>query len=72
LHYFGVAKHSVFAWVICDIAGMVAAMTEDDPDAESEKAPTTSLVNRDSATRRARRLAVEFEVGELRFHRLRS
>jgi len=58
--------------VICDIAGMVAAMTEDDPDAESEKAPTTSLVNRDSATRRARRLAVEFEVGELRFHRLRS
>ncbi len=44
---------------------MVAAMTEDDPDVESEKSPTTSQVNRDSATRRARRLAVEFDVGEL-------
>jgi len=40
------------------IVGTVAAMTEDDPGVESEKPPTTPLVNRDSATRWARRLAV--------------
>ena len=32
-----------------------------------KKSPTTSLVNRDSATRRARRLDVEFDVGNLCF-----
>jgi hypothetical protein len=32
-----------------------------------KKPPTTPLVNRDSATRRARRLAVEFDVGDLCF-----
>ena len=40
-------------------------MTEGDPGVESEKPPTASLVNRDSATRRARRLAVQLDVGEL-------
>ncbi len=40
-------------------------MTEDDPDVESEKPRTTSLVDRDSGTRRASRLAVELDVGEL-------
>ena len=32
------------------------------------ESPTTSLVNRDSGTRRASRLAVQFDVGELFFH----
>ena len=50
-----------------DIAGTVAAMTESDPGVESEKPPTTPLVNRDSATRRARRLAVQYDVGKLCF-----
>ena len=36
-----------------------------DPDVESEKPPTASLVNRDSGTRWASRLAVQFDVGEL-------
>ena len=34
-------------------------------DVVSERTSTTPLVNRDSATRRARRLAVQFDVGEL-------
>ena len=42
-------------------------MTEGDPGAASEKTPTASLVDRDTATRRARRVAVQFEVGELGF-----
>ena len=50
-----------------DITGTVASMTEGDPGVESEKAPTTPLVNRDSATRRARRLGVQYDVGELSF-----
>jgi hypothetical protein len=40
-------------------------MTEGDPGVEVKESPTTSLVNRDSATRRAGRLAVKLEVGEL-------
>lgn len=48
-----------------DIAGMVAAMTEGEQHGESEKTPKPRLVDRDSATRRARRLAVQFDVGEL-------
>ena len=40
-------------------------MTEGDPGVESEKSPTTLLVNRDSGTRWASRLAVELDVGEL-------
>jgi hypothetical protein len=44
-----------------DIAGAVAAMTEGELDVLSEELPTTCLVNRDSAPRRARRFAVEFE-----------
>jgi len=48
-----------------DIAGLVAAMTEGELDVVSERAYTTFLVDRDSATRRARRLAVQFDVGEL-------
>ncbi len=50
------------------IAGRVAAMTEGEPGVESEKSPTTSLVDRDSGTRRASRLAVQLDVGELGFH----
>jgi len=42
-------------------------MTEGDPGAESEKPPTTSLVDRNSGTRWASRLAVQFDVGELCF-----
>ena len=53
------------AWLNSDIVGKVAAMTEGDPGVESEKSPTTSLVNRDSGTRWASRLAVQFDVGEL-------
>jgi hypothetical protein len=44
-----------------DIAGAVAAMTEGERDVLSEELPTTFLVDRDSATRRARRFAVKFE-----------
>jgi hypothetical protein len=44
---------------------MVAAMTEGEQHGESEKTPKPRLVDRDSATRRARRLAVQFDVGEL-------
>lgn len=47
-------------------------MTEGDPGVESEKPPTAPLVNRDSGTRRASRLAVEFDVGERCFRRLSS
>jgi hypothetical protein len=53
-------------------------MTEDDPGVQSEKPPTTPLVNRDpplqvapawgpGATRWARRLGVQSDVGELCF-----
>jgi hypothetical protein len=34
-------------------------MTEGEPNAQSEKPPKTFLVDRDSATRRARRLGVQ-------------
>jgi hypothetical protein len=49
------------------IAGMVAAMTESElAGIEMKNFPNVlPCVNRDSATRRARRLAVEFDVGEL-------
>jgi hypothetical protein len=47
------------------IVGMVAAMTEGEPGVASEKPPTISLVDRDSATRWARRLAVQSDVGKL-------
>ena len=41
-------------------------MTEDDPGVEVKSSGTTaSPVNRDSGTRRASRLAVKFDVGEL-------
>jgi len=43
-------------------------MTESELDAVGERAYTTSLVDRDNATGRARHLAVQFYVGEL-FHR---
>ena len=42
-------------------------MTEGDPGVESETASEAPLVNRDSATRRARRLDVQSDVGELCF-----
>src|SRR5205809_415124 len=45
----------------------VASMTESEPGVESEKPPTSPLVDRDSATRRARRLDVQSDVGELCF-----
>ncbi len=48
-----------------NIAGMVATITESEPDRQSEKTPNLSLVDRDSATRRARRLAVQSDVGKL-------
>jgi hypothetical protein len=57
------ASHSLMNTT--DIAGMVAAITESDPGARVKQHPKTPLVNRDSATRRARRLAVEFDVGDL-------
>ena len=45
---------------------MVAAMTESEPGVRGERASYNhALVDRDSATRRARRLAVQFDVGEL-------
>ena len=50
-----------------DIPWAVASITEGEPDLESEKSPKRSLVDRDSATRRARRLDVEYDVGELGF-----
>ena len=50
-----------------DIAGMVAAITEGELCRQSEKSPSLRLVGRDSAPRRARRLAVELDVGELLF-----
>jgi hypothetical protein len=42
---------------------MVAAMTESEPDAVGERAYTASSVDRDSAPRWARRLAVQLDVG---------
>ena len=48
-----------------DIACVVAAMTESEAVLRVKEPPTISLVDRDSATRRARRLAVQFDVGEL-------
>ena len=50
-----------------DIAGKVAAMTESEPVLRVKEPPTTPLVDRDSATRRARRLAVQFDVVDLCF-----
>jgi hypothetical protein len=44
---------------------MVAAVTESKLDVVSEKSHTTYLVDRDSAPRWARRLAVQFDIGEL-------
>jgi hypothetical protein len=40
-------------------------MTENETVLRVKEPPTISLVDRDSATRRARRLAVESDVGEL-------
>ena len=48
-----------------DIAGAVASMTEGEPGVQSEKSPTTPLVDRDSTPRRARCLDVQSDVGEL-------
>ncbi len=42
-------------------------MTEGEPGVLSEKLPTTLLVDRDSAPRRAWRFDVQFDVGELSF-----
>ena len=42
-------------------------MTESELRVESEISPKTCLVDWDSATRWARRLAVQFDVGELHF-----
>jgi len=53
--------------ISADIAGTVAPMTEGDPGVTSEKNSHHTLVNRDTTTRRARRLAVRSEVGELGF-----
>ena len=52
-----------------DIAGVVAAMTENELDALGGKSIriTAPLVDRDSRTRWASGLAVQFDVGEL-FH----
>jgi hypothetical protein len=49
-----------------DIAGRVAAMTESKQGIfRVKQPPKIPLVDRDSATRWARRLAVQFDVGEL-------
>ena len=50
-----------------DIAGAVASITEDDPGVLSEELPTTPLVNRDSSTRRASCLDVQFDVADFCF-----
>src|SRR5262249_10482362 len=50
-----------------DFAGVVAVITESEPVLSVKEPPTASLVNRDSATKRARRLAVQFDLGELCF-----
>ena len=47
------------------LAGRVAAMTESELGLLSEKPPAKPLVDRDSAPRWARRLAVQSDVGEL-------
>ena len=44
---------------------MVAAIIEGERDVVSERTRTTPLVDRDGATRRARRLAVQSDVGSL-------
>jgi hypothetical protein len=44
---------------------MVAAMTESELDAVGERAYKASLVDRDSRTRWASGLAVQFDVGKL-------
>jgi hypothetical protein len=46
---------------------MVAAMTEGESGVASENPFTKPLVDRDSARRRATRLAVQFDVDELSF-----
>ena len=43
-------------------------MTESEPGLVGERSYTSPLVDRDSATRRARRLDVQSEVGKLCFH----
>jgi hypothetical protein len=61
----------IFIWfllsicLVSNIVGMVAAMTEDELRAESERPPKARLVDRDSSTRHARCLAVQSDVGEL-------
>jgi hypothetical protein len=55
-----------FLFKFSDIAGTVASMTEvRNGRNRVKKPPSPSRVNRDSATRRARRLGVQFEAGEL-------
>ena len=49
------------------LAGAVAPITESEPGVLSEELQTTPLVDQDSATRRARRLAVQSDVGKLGF-----
>jgi hypothetical protein len=46
---------------VLDIAGTVASLTENDPGVLSEELQTTLLVNRDSATWRARHWDVQSE-----------
>jgi hypothetical protein len=58
---------NLFLFNLAHIAGLVAAMTENEPDVVGERTYTASLVNRDSSTRWASCLAVQFDVGELRF-----
>ena len=51
-----------------DKAGTVASMTESEPGVLSKKLPTTILyIDRDSATRWARRFGVQFDAGNLCF-----
>ena len=50
-----------------DIVGVVASITEDDPGVLSEELPTTPLVDRDSSTRWASCLDVQFDVADLCF-----
>ena len=51
-----------------DIVERVATITESEPEAVGETSYTAALVDRDSATRWARRLVVQFDVGELCFN----
>jgi hypothetical protein len=59
------ALQQVSDFIASDITGRVASLTESELDAVGDRTYTASLVNRDSAPRRAWRWDVQSDVGEL-------